>query len=350
MKVKMLAPCVFLSFFVMAMGMTNLRRIDTTPLPDKIVVGYANWMECDEKLVTAVAQGVNVLIWFSINLVVNSEGVPMISGGPPRKCVQSIKDKIQELNLETVHLISIGGWNSPHPDTSNSPSDVYHAWVEWNDGLFDGFDWDVEGNDDPLSPYNHFTVACLDLMGEMSQLAKSNGYVVSMAPAESYLDMTTSVFDLDLNHSYPEWSILQPNFNYHGHNVYAYLLVKFGQTQVTISSQVVDKDNSLPIVGDKMVPTFDFITIQLYEGYSHAEYNTTISMQRPQDYLVKFVHRVSTGWNVDFGSYLQDSDSAMTTPSTSEVVSVPTVNLVIGLANGWAGDGKFILIYPSEVS
>jgi hypothetical protein len=49
---------------------------------------------------------------------------------------------------------------------------------------FDGIDWDIEGNDDFSSPYNHFTVECLDLMGRFSQLAKEKGsYIVSMVPA-----------------------------------------------------------------------------------------------------------------------------------------------------------------------
>ena len=39
------------------------------------------------------------------------------------------------------------------------------------------------GNDDFQSKYNIFTPQCLDLMGQMSQLAKQDGYVVAMAPA-----------------------------------------------------------------------------------------------------------------------------------------------------------------------
>ena len=40
---------------------------------------------------------------------------------------------------------------------------------------FDGFDWDVEGNDSPSSPSNHFTTETLDLMGGISQAAKNAG-------------------------------------------------------------------------------------------------------------------------------------------------------------------------------
>ena len=32
----------------------------------------------------------------------------------------------------------------------------------------------------------------------------------------------------------------------------------------------------------------------------------------------------------------------------SNLLSVPASQLVVGLANGWAGDGKFLLIYPAQ--
>ena len=39
-------------------------------------------------------------------------------------------------------------------------------------------------------------VEVLDLMGKMSQRAKKDGYIVAMAPMESYLDPSTSLFSL----------------------------------------------------------------------------------------------------------------------------------------------------------
>jgi hypothetical protein len=152
-------------------------------LPEKLIVGYANWNQCDDTIVRAVQQGVNVLIWFSINLAVDSQGNPTITNGPDMNCVAEKIKTIRELGFEdTIHLISIGGWNSPHPDTTNPSIEVYRAWNHWNRVLianpaldffgFDGFDWDIEGNDTPSSPYNEFTVGCLDLMGEFSQFAK----------------------------------------------------------------------------------------------------------------------------------------------------------------------------------
>lgn len=53
-----------------------------------------------------------------------------------------------------------------------------------------------------------------------------------MAPAESYLDVTTSAFDLSLLHNYTEWESREPSFNYHGHNTYAYLVAKYAKTCV----------------------------------------------------------------------------------------------------------------------
>lgn len=186
----------FVSFIILLVVKFSLSEgtKEKVVLPSKIIVGYANWNQCDESLVQAVKDGVNVLIWFSVNLGISATtGKPEIQGGPNIDCVASIVKTIRELSLETIHLISIGGWDSPHPDTSNSVKDVYNAWNEWNTVTiarpekgfygFSGFDWDIEGNDNPDSPYNTFTVECLDLMGQLSQMAKTNGYIVSMAPA-----------------------------------------------------------------------------------------------------------------------------------------------------------------------
>ncbi len=165
------------------------------PLPERVIVGYANWNQCDETIIRAVEDGVNVVIWFSINLAVDGDtGRPTITNGPDMGCVaERVREMRDKGFTDVVHLISIGGWNSPHPDTSNPVEEVFAEWERWNNEFvarpdlgfygFDGFDWDIEGNDTPSSQYNHFTVECLDLMGRMSQIAKSKGYVVAMAPA-----------------------------------------------------------------------------------------------------------------------------------------------------------------------
>jgi hypothetical protein len=151
-----------------------------------------------------------------------------------------------------------------------------------------------------------------------------------------------SLYDRDLTHAYPEWveSGLQPDFKYHGHNCYAYLLAKYGTTAITTTTmlnschQNIEEQTHQPVpdgysnsrrreeaVTDKIEPgqkqgeqeqnqdtsaesrvtidggavvveegqeqehgyeyvdvvdTFDFVTVQLYEGYSHAEYRNTV--------------------------------------------------------------------------
>lgn len=316
---------------------TNLFLLPTfSKVPSKVIAGYPSWSECDEKVVKAVENGVNVIIWFAINLMTNdTTGLPYITGGPDYDCVAKTVSQLNQNNFSVVNLISIGGWDAPHPDTRNNASAYFQAWVEWNKKKakpeigfngFDGFDWDIEGNDVMSSANNIFTLKCLDLMGEMSQLAKKQGYVVSMAPAESYLDATTSEFNRSLLHNYPEWEKLQPNFTYHGRNCYSYLLAKYGHT----------------IVHDQSMFTFDFISIQFYEGYSHIEYNTSVLNQSASDYLVGVIPKYIEGWTVNFE---EDPETHL----KNQKVRIPEENLIVGLANGWAGDGKFILIVPSEL-
>jgi len=333
-------------------------------LPERLIVGYANWNECDQKIVEAVKQGVNVVMWFSINLAVDHQGQPTITNGPDMDCVADKVRQIRELGLPTVHIISIGGWNAPHPDTTNSPETTYENWDHWNRHVaarpdvgfmgFDGFDWDIEGNDDPNNQYNHFTPQCLDTMGRFSQLAKERGnYIVSMAPAESYLDPTYPTFDRSLLHAYPEWQPIIPDFDYHGRNTYAYLLARYG----TFSSEAADAAAMSALQGEQGEQgrecgvqmgrragdclTFDFVTVQLYEGYSHAEYNITQLRTPPAQYLAQFAQQMQAGWEVDFSDMAQFPVTRITVPKTQ---------LVVGLANGWAGDGKFLMLYPEEVA
>jgi chitinase len=236
--------------------------------------------------------------------------------------VKTVVDELVRLNLPTVHMISIGGWDAPHPDTTNSPAKVYSAFKAWNAQInltygfeFMGVDWDLEGNDDPKSPYNEFTVACLDLVVAFSQLLKQDGYLCSLVPPESYFDPTTSLFDRSLLHAYPDgW---QPSFTYHGHNAYAYLVAKSPST-------------------------FDIVSIQLYETYSHCDYNITVLKQSPSDYLIQWVPR-ALNFYVDFSS-----DPSVNLPSQN--VTLSKTQLVIGVANAWAGGIKAILLMPNELS
>ncbi len=132
-----------------------MNKLHIPRLPEKLIVGYANWHQCDETIVKAVEDGVNVVIWFSVDLGVDLFGQPTVHRGPDWDRVADRIKEIRDKKLECVHLISIGGWNSPHPDTTNSAKDMYKAWDHWNREIvarppkefygFDGFDWDIEG-------------------------------------------------------------------------------------------------------------------------------------------------------------------------------------------------------------
>jgi len=222
-------------------------------------------------------------------------------------------------------MISVGGWDAPHP-VNGAPAAFYSQWKAWNDGVlaqygfqFDGIDWDMEGNDDAQSPWNSFALDTLRIIGEFSQAAKADGYLVTLVPCESYFDVTTPLFDRSVTHAYPEW---HPEFLYHGHNIYAYLFSRYGGGG-----------------------TFDAVTIQLYESYAHADYNISVLQQRPAEYLVAWARSLYAGWTVDFAS-----DSSLGWPA--QRVSLAPTQLVVGLANGWAGGGgvpKSVLIMPQEV-
>ncbi|KAI9141770.1 hypothetical protein BKA69DRAFT_1072603 [Paraphysoderma sedebokerense] len=318
------------------------------PLPKSLIVGYGNWGQCDSKIIQAVKDGVNVVIWFSIDLAVDSNKQPVIARGLNYSCVADIINKLNHQGYhDTVHLISIGGWNSPHPDTTNPVSKVYEMFRNWNHDLsrrynfpgFDGIDWDIEGNDDLSSKYNTFTIEVLDFMGHFSQLAKRDGFIVSMAPAESYLDPTTSEFDLSLKHEYNEWKGLIAPFTYHGRNVYGYVLDRYGMTDLDIEEPTngIEKTKK-----ESHVKTFDFVTIQLYEGYSHALFQITKNCTSPSKFLCDFTKSVTNGWTINF-------DSVPEANWPSRVVKVEAERLVIGLANGWANNEKFLLIRPEQM-
>ena len=187
----------------------------------------------------------------------------------------------------------------------------------WNWKHFDGIDWDIEGNTDKNSSINYFTYKELDIMGKFSQLLKKEGYIVSMAPAESYLDPTTDEFSLSLLHNYLEWEKEVPEFNYHGRNVYAYLLAKYS------------------------IDTFDFISVQLYEGYTHTLYKYQKEKKDFGVILYDLINSYNEGYIVDFS---KDEKSGL----GKEIIKIPKEKIVIGLANGWAEE-RFLFVDEKNI-
>ena len=144
---------------------------------------------------------------------------------------------------------------------------------------------------------------------------------MSIVPAESYLDVTTSNFSRYVNLTYPDDDWHQ-DFQYHGRNVYAYFLAKWESS-------------------------IDLISIQLYESWAHADYNTTVLMQPPADYLYSYVHQfLSTypggpaGYYVDFAQDPEFADMGRV------FVPIPLHKLMIGFGNGWVLDngGKSVWV------
>jgi hypothetical protein len=189
-----------------ASAVISSRSLPTGPL----AIGYANWEQCDEKIDRAVANGVNVVIWFATNLG-TIDGRPAITGNsiPDLACVAATVVRLNSVGLFATHLISIGGWNAPHPNTTFTADEWWATWRAWNDaaatdewpGGFDGIDWDLEGNDDFDSSWNFFTVECIRLVSDLSYLAKRDGFIVGMAPPQSYLEVDTAAFSLNVTHA-----------------------------------------------------------------------------------------------------------------------------------------------------
>jgi len=177
----MFLPKVLASLIAVALPINCVSA--THSLPDgNLIVGYAP--TCNEtQIVQSAEDGVNVIIWFSVNLAANST----IENSLDFECIARVAHTLRQKDLPTAHLISVGGWDAPHPDTSLSGDEWFQVWQKWNLdnaasvpadlgwGGFDGIDWDLEGNDKISSEWNHFTVDCIDLVGTMSQAAKVAG-------------------------------------------------------------------------------------------------------------------------------------------------------------------------------
>jgi len=257
--------------------LASLALVAFGSLPDgPIIAAWQDWSACNEtETLRAVKEGVNVIFWFAISLVKDqSTQQPTITGGPDVECVARVRGAIEQLGLPTSHLITIGGWDAPHPDTSFSGRQWFDVWNEWNNRLpvpFDGFDWDLEGNDDVSSRSNEFTPQCLQLVIDMSVAAKTAGLLATLAPPQSYFDVSTQEFNRFLNNSDPHW---HPEFHYMGRNSYGYLFA------------------AAP------AGTFDLVEVQLYETFSPALRSLCGGMPG-DEYLRLWAAGLLGGWSIN---------------------------------------------------
>jgi len=284
------------------------------------------------QIYTTVKNGVNVLTWSFISLIADKNENPEINllplgGSANFSQIAKLAAQLKADGLPTTHLVSIGGWGTPHPDTRFSAQTWYTTWKNWNAGLntqygfeFYGFDWDPEGEDTLNGSTNYFSIACLDLIGGMSKLGKADGYIVTIVPCQSYLDQENNNFSLYVNLSQSG----QPTFYYHGYNVFAYLIAKYDQY-------------------------IDAVLLQVYEGWGRAGYD--ISFTPISKYFTNLVYNMSiTGWNVKF------SQEPLTGLS-DQIIKVAPQKLIVALANGWAtpqqapdfAETKAPLFWPEDI-
>ena len=76
-------------------------------------------------------QGVNVVIWFAISLSSTPNGTVTISGGPPADCMAAVAKELDDQELPTTHLISVGGWDAPHLPSGLPGDELFDAFAAW---------------------------------------------------------------------------------------------------------------------------------------------------------------------------------------------------------------------------
>ena len=307
--------------------MSNLRSLPSTA---PLIIGYASNANSG-KIDRAIVDGANIIIWSFIHLHITDDSKCTIKTSLDLVEIKRIREKYKHV----VHLAAFGGWNGPHPPTfSNGSSlsgekwcEVFMKFNEESGGLFDGIDWDYEGNDNLDAPTAKFTLETLDIMADFTTEAKSQGLIVSMAPAESYLDASVDPDSIDATFSLrldlpprawtsPEDRDMIKGFSHAGRQCYAYVIAKAG------------------------VESFDFISIQLYEGYAPYVYEVTRAGKNPVDTIMERVDGFLGGYVVK-GMPL--------TSSPEYEVKIPPSKLVIGIANRWADGIKFCKIDPKTL-
>ena len=310
------------------------------PEHSKLLIGYAT--ECGPKVTQAIREGgVNVVIWSFLDIRRQTDD-DKHNIQNTTSAISPIELHTNSLNLSDIanlkaslgpdydhvrHLTAFGGWNGPHVDTSISAAEWWTFWKDHLGQVFDGIDWDPEGHDDLSQATNTLSLDCLNRMGEISQLAHADGYIVSLAPAQSYMDLDMTKFSRSLScPGPPEW---HPEFHHFGANGYAYLLARFGHAP------------------------WDFVSIQFYESYSRAAREID-DVQDPSktpvaNYLVSYMRRHAARgetWKVNFA----DDPSVQL---ANQHVSLPLSKIVWGFANGWAFnddfDDKVVYMDPSEI-
>ncbi|KAJ1458357.1 hypothetical protein M885DRAFT_614704 [Pelagophyceae sp. CCMP2097] len=291
--------------------------------PGQLLIGYATSRSLREGSAdVAAADGVNVIIW-SFAFLEQDEAGPRIRATFDLSEVLKAKARMAAAGQNVAHLVAFGGWNGAHPSTSLKGEGWFDLWAAWNaenGDVFDGIDWDLEGHDDAGAETSNLDPVVVEVVGEFSRSAKAAGFVVGMAPAQSYLDASSDEFDLALNHQpgagwKPGTNGFPETFPYAGRNAYVALIRAAGG-----------------------VETFDFISVQLYEGYSRACFDITVGGAAAAEVVANVCRKLSTEGVRISGE-----------PASAAIV-VPPNQLVVGFANGWADGRKFLSVAPRDIA
>lgn len=317
--------------------MRKLPARDDGSIRRPIIIGYAHNAKSG-KAEQAIKDGANVIIWSFLHLDIREE-----AGGQTKGFVRTDLDLKEITTLrnkykQVVHLAAFGGWNGPHPPPDLDGVEWCEVFMEFNRSngyIFDGIDWDYEGHDNLSAPTAKFTLDTLNIMADFSTHARQKyNMIVSMAPAESYLDSMANddsidaAFSLRLDLPPRAWTTSQyatdedrklietVGFSHAGRQCYAYVLAKAG------------------------IDVFDWISIQLYEAYSPFAHDMSRKKLDPVDALMARVNRLSDGYTV----------TDIPALSSSEIqVKVPLHKLVIGVGNQWVDGLKFCEVKPESL-
>ena len=234
---RLLINCIKAVTSLLAVGANNWAASDGPPppmrrtIPRKVLIGYAS--HSYENVRAAVTDdGVNVVIWAFMEISTNTydredeiwrprnewlqssrrslstdasvDGDPRVKTGLDLAAIASLIEELDDTGFSHVpHLVSFGGWNGPHLDPLIDAQEWFAIWnASAASSIFHGIDWDLEGNDDRQSPNNYFTIQCLEKM-------KEGGYIVHLAPPQSYLNLRSSNFSRYVN-------LTDPNRWWHG--------------------------------------------------------------------------------------------------------------------------------------
>lgn len=145
-----------------------------------------------------------------------------------------------------------------------------------------------------------------------------DGYIVSIAPPQSYLDLSSTRFSrfVNLTHAGRNW---HSDFSYSGANVYAYLLAHYGDD-------------------------IDMVSVQLYESYSRAGYDINELGVPASTYIESYVEDLALRHEKFYVNFSQDPELNM----KGQMVRLPLSKLVVGLANGWADGVTTLFVDPLD--